>query len=97
VVFLVILAPTIPKDDDVAVILEPEPSPRVPEEPPATVRPVPTGMCHCHYVMKFLRTQAQLKSFKMFIWNYFVFHFKNVLVCYFLICLPVYLSLNSVL
>lgn len=43
-VFLVTLAPTIPKEDDVPVILEPEPSPRVPEEPPATVRPVPTGM-----------------------------------------------------
>lgn len=42
-VFLLILAPTIPKEDDVAVILEPEPSPRAPEESPATVRPVPTG------------------------------------------------------
>lgn len=40
---ILILAPTIPKEDDVAVILEPEPSPRVPEESPATVRPVPTS------------------------------------------------------
>lgn len=37
-VFYVILAPTIPKEDDVTVILEPEPSPQGPEEPPA-----PTG------------------------------------------------------
>jgi hypothetical protein len=44
VVFLAILAPTIPKEGDVPVILEPEPSPQVPEETPATVRPVPTGM-----------------------------------------------------
>lgn len=31
--------------------------------------------CHCHYIMKFLRTQAQLESFQMFIWDYFVINF----------------------
>jgi hypothetical protein len=43
VALCVILVPTIPKEDDVTVILEPEPSPQVPEEPPVTFRPTLTG------------------------------------------------------
>lgn len=45
-VFRVILAPTIPKDDDDMVILEPEPSPRGPEEPPALTGVMSLPLCN---------------------------------------------------
>lgn len=41
-VLLVILAPTIPKEDDLPIIPEPEPSTSVPEKP-TTTKPLPTG------------------------------------------------------
>jgi hypothetical protein len=44
IVFLVILAPTIPKEDDLPIVPEPHPTPSVPEEPVTSLKPVPTGM-----------------------------------------------------
>jgi hypothetical protein len=40
---LVILAPTIPKEDDLPIIPESEPSTSIPEKP-TTIKPLPTGM-----------------------------------------------------
>jgi hypothetical protein len=99
-VFSVILAPTIPKEDDVPMILEPEPSPQVPEELPATVRPVSTGMMSLPLCNEVSGNQTQLKSFQLLcILVSLIFKmYSYVLLCYLLIINFPYsvLSLNSV-
>jgi hypothetical protein len=62
IVFLVILAPTIPKEEDLPIVPELHGSPSVPEEPVMSLKPVPTGMMSLPLVQQlFLRCRHSLR------------------------------------